>query len=107
VHEIAGDGRGQNRHDAITLTGADVSTVAAALDIAADYKRDRAEMCADCTDQSCPTCQSRHRDAQAYDHLAAQILQTAEVRAASRGQPEPGNPSRSPGQTDPGLEAGQ
>jgi hypothetical protein len=99
--------RGQDRHDAVTLTGAGVSTVTAALDIAADYKRDRAEMCNDCADQSCPTCQSRHRDAQAYDHLAAQILQTAESQAASRGQSEPSNPSSSPGQTDPGLEAGQ
>jgi hypothetical protein len=98
---------GQDRHDAVTLTGADVSTAVAALDIAADYKRDRAEVCADCADQSCPTCQSRHRDAQAYDHLAAQILQTAQARAASRGQPEPGSPTPSPGQADRGLEAGQ
>ena len=95
--------------DAVILTGADVSTVLAALDVAADDKRDRAEMCTDCADQSCPTCQSRLRDAQAYDHLAAQIFQTAEARAARRGQPEPGSPSLSRDQVDPaaGLEVGQ
>ena len=36
-----------------------VKTLLAALDIAADDKRDRAAACADCTTQSCPTCQSR------------------------------------------------
>ena len=98
-----------DHHSAVILTCADVSTVVAALDIAADYKRDRTEMCTDCTDQSCPTCQSRHRDAQAYDRLAAQILQTSQARAASRGQPEPGTPSPSPGHADPasGIEAGR
>ena len=50
--------------DAVILTDADVSTVLAALDVAADYKRDRAETCADCPDQSCPACQSRLQDAQ-------------------------------------------
>ena len=39
--------------------------------------RDRAEMCTDCPDQSCPACQSRLHDAQAYDHLADQMLQSA------------------------------
>jgi hypothetical protein len=78
---------------AVILTGADISTVLAALDIAADYKRDRAEICADCADQSCPTCQSRHRDAQAYDQIAGQILHTAHTaRAAHASQPEPGRP---------------
>ena len=40
-------------------------------------KRDRAEMCADCADQSCPACQSRLRDAEAYDQMADQMLQAA------------------------------
>ena len=39
----------------------------AALDIAADYKRDRAATCADCPDQSCPACQSRLQRRPAYD----------------------------------------
>jgi hypothetical protein len=100
---------GQTGHDAVTLADRDVSTVVVALDIAADYMRDRAELCADCADQSCPTCESRLRDAQAYDRVAAQIDQAADARAAQRDQPEPGNRTRSPRQADPaaGLEAGQ
>ena len=56
--------------------------------IAADYKRDRAELCADCADQSCPTCEWRLRDAQAYDRAHAQLLQSAEASAAA-SHPEP------------------
>jgi len=101
--------RGQVGQDAVILADGDISTVLAALDVAADDKRDRTEMCADCADQSCPTCQSRLQDARAYDHLAARIFQTAEARAARRGQPEPGSRSLSPGQADraAGIEAGQ
>ena len=100
---------GQAGQDAVILAGRDVRTVLAALDVAADHKRDRAELCADCADQSCPTCQSRLKDAQACDHLTARILQAAEARAARCGQPEPGSRSRSLRQADPeaGLEAGQ
>jgi hypothetical protein len=53
--------------DSVILTGAEVNTVVGALDIAADYKRDRTAACAACADQTCLTCQSRLRDAQAYD----------------------------------------
>ena len=81
---------GQDGQDAVILAVGDVSTVLAALDIAADYKRDRAEMCADCPDQSCPTCQTRLRDAQAYDQMADRMLQAAQATsAASASQPEP------------------
>jgi hypothetical protein len=84
--------------DAVLLTGTDVSTVLAALDVAADYKRDRAEMCADCPDQSCPACQTRLHDAQAYDQMAGQMLQSAEaVQAARHGQAEPAAPPRPSG----------
>jgi hypothetical protein len=73
--------------------------VVAALDIAADYKRDRAAACADCADQTCLTCQSRLRDAQAYDRMADQLLQTAEaVRIANSCQLEPDGPPASPDQ---------
>ena len=65
--------------DAVILTDAEVHTVVAALDIAADYKRDRAAACADCADQTCLICQSRLRDTQAYDQMAAQMLQVAAV----------------------------
>ena len=66
-----------------------------ALDIAADDMRDRAELCPDCPDRSCPTCQSRLRDAQAYDQLADRILQPAEAApAAHHGQTDPPRQSR-------------
>ncbi len=93
--------------DAVILTGTDVSTVLAALDVAADYKRDRAEMCADCPDQSCPACQTRLHDARAYDQMAGQMLQSAEaVQAARYSQGEPaGSPRQSVLAAD--KEAGQ
>ena len=40
--------------DAVVVSGAEAITVFAALDIAADDKRYRVEMCPDCPDQSCP-----------------------------------------------------
>ena len=46
-------------------------------DIAADDKRYRVEMCADCPDQSCPACQTHLRDAEAFDQIADRMLQTA------------------------------
>ena len=93
--------------DAVLLTSTDVSTVLAALDVAADYKRDRAEMCADCPDQSCPACQTRLHDAQAYDQIAGQMLQSAEaVQAARHGQAEPAAPPR-PSRLAADKEAGQ
>jgi hypothetical protein len=76
--------------DAVILAGGDVSTVLAALDIAADHKRDRAEICADCPDQSCLTCQARHRGARAYDQVAGRLVRAAEAApAAKASQPEP------------------
>jgi hypothetical protein len=92
---------GRSGRDAVILTGADVSTVLTALDIAADYQRERADMCADCRDQSCPACQHRLRDAQACDRLAGRIFDPARTVGAS--PPEPG------GRPDPaaGKEAGQ
>jgi hypothetical protein len=100
---------GSEADDAAILTDAEVSTVVAALDIAADYKRDRAAACADCADQTCVTCQSRLRDAGAYDQMATQMLHTAKVaRTANSAQPEPGSPP-SPRQPHPAAdrEAGQ
>lgn len=96
--------------DAVILTGAEVRAVAGALDVAADYKRDRAAACADCPDQTCPACQSRLRDAQAYDQMADQMLDTAEAaRTANSAQPEPGGPPVPPRQPEPAAdrEAGQ
>jgi hypothetical protein len=65
-----------------------------ALDIAADYQRDRAEMCTDCPDQSCPACHNRLRDAQAYDQMADRMFRAAEAApAAHHGQADPARPS--------------
>ena len=77
--------------DTVLIAAGEVKTVLVALDIAADYQRDRADLCADCTNQSCPACESRLRDAQAYDHLSAQLIQAAEASAAATARrPEPG-----------------
>jgi hypothetical protein len=81
---------GPSRHDTVTLTRADASTVFAALDIAADDKRYRVEMCPDCPDQSCPACQTHLHDAQAFDQIANRMLQAAQAApAASVSQPAP------------------
>ena len=89
--------------DAVTLTHAKVRTVLTTLDIAADWKRDRAEMCTDCADQSCFACELRHQDARTYDQLARQLLHDEQAARTARRQPEPHAP--------PGLaadkEAGQ
>ena len=60
--------------DALVLTGADISTVLAALGLASEYKRDLAESCADCADQSCVSCQDRRQDAHGYERLSERII---------------------------------
>jgi hypothetical protein len=61
------------------LPPSEVSTILAALDEAADYKRDWAANCADCTDQSCGTCQYWIKTAQSYDNVAARLQHTYEA----------------------------
>ena len=90
-------------HDAVTLTRADASTVFAALDIAADDKRYRVEMCPDCPDRSCPDCQTHLHDVQAFDQMADRMLQAAQPPAATASQP---GPDRQP-QPAADREAGQ
>jgi hypothetical protein len=83
---------GPATQDAVTVPAGEVTALLDALDIAADYKRDRAGACGDCTSQSCPTCQSRLQHARAYDRLAAQLIQTAEASATAPdpvSQPKP------------------
>jgi hypothetical protein len=78
--------------DAVTVPAGEVKTLLGALDIAADYKRDRAATCADCATQSCPTCESRLQHARAYDRLAAHLIQAAEASATASepvSQPQP------------------
>jgi hypothetical protein len=77
---------GPATQDPVLVPPGEVKPLLAALDIAADYMRDRAELCADCADQSCPTCETRLQDAQTYDHLHAQLSQQAEAAAS---HPEP------------------
>jgi hypothetical protein len=97
---------GRARQGAVVLTGTDASTAFAALDIAADDKRDRA---APCADQTCLPCQSRFRDAQAYDILADQVLHAAAPSTGAGQEPGPDRAQPSSGQppaaADP--EAGQ
>jgi hypothetical protein len=90
----AGPGPSNPEADDAVLTDAEVSTVVAALDIAADYKRDRAAACADCASQSCPTCQSRLEHARTYDRLAAHLIQSADASATATAS-DPG-PARQP-----------
>jgi hypothetical protein len=74
---------GPAARDAIAVPAEEVTTLLAALDIAADYKRDRAAACPDCTGQSCPTCESRLQHARGYDRLAAHLIQATEASATS------------------------
>jgi hypothetical protein len=80
---------------ALVLTRADVSTVFAAMDIAADDKRYRVEMCPECPDQSCPDCQTHLRDAEAFDHIADRMLQAAKPAPAPHHRRT--EPPRQPG----------
>jgi hypothetical protein len=59
-----------------TITQADLRTMLDALEVAADYKRDRAASCPDCDaspEDLCGTCESRLARAGEYDALAARI----------------------------------
>ena len=73
--------------DAVIIPVGQVKTLLAALDDAAEYKRDRAATCADCTGQPCTTCQWRLQAADAYDHLAAQMIQATEAAATRQYAP--------------------
>jgi hypothetical protein len=95
---------GQAAPDGVVLTDRDVRTVVAALDIAAACKRDGAERCADCPGQSCLACQTRLRDAQAYDGMADRLVWAAEPARAAQASPL--EPDSRP-QPAAGREAGQ
>ena len=74
---------------AVIVPADQVKTLLAALDEAAEYKRDRAETCADCADQSCTTCEWRLQTAGTYDQLAEQMTQAAEASASAIRQRVP------------------
>jgi hypothetical protein len=67
---------------AVIVPAGEVKTLLAALEDAAEYKRDRAETCADCTGQSCTICQWRLPAADTYDQLAEQMMRAAGASAA-------------------------
>jgi hypothetical protein len=100
---------GRADQDAVVVSAAEARTIMAALDVASDYKRDRTGACAECADQSCLSCQTRIRDADAYDRVTAQLLETAATsRSAAASPPEPdrtSDTSAQPHATD--KEAGQ
>jgi hypothetical protein len=66
---------------AVMVSAGQVKLLLAALDDAADYKRDRAATCADCAGQPCTTCQWRLQATDAYDQVAAQLIQATEASA--------------------------
>jgi hypothetical protein len=88
--------------DAVTLTHAEVRTVLTSLDLAGDWKRDRAQTCADCPDQTCFACQLRLHEARACDQLAVQLLRDEQAARTARRQARPRAP-----QSQPGLAAGK
>jgi hypothetical protein len=98
----------QPDQQAVVLTSTEIRTVLTALDLAADYKRDRAETCADCSDRSCPACQTRLHDARTYDQIVRMLHAAQEATPAADARP-PGPPG--PGRADPDpaadKEAGQ
>ena len=82
--------------DAVIVPADEVKTLLAALDDAAEYKRDRAASCADCAGQSCTTCQWRLQTAGAYDQLAGRMIHTAEASAPQHAPGHPAPPSGGP-----------
>jgi hypothetical protein len=97
---------GSQADDAVTLTATDIRTIIAALDDASEYKRDRAETCADCADQSCTTCQLRQQAAEAYDQLAGHMTQAAQASTAQQRTPGHQAAAADP-ERPPDQEAGQ
>jgi ferredoxin len=85
--------RASNEHtvpDTVVLSASQVKTIIAALDEASLYKRDRAETCADCADQSCGTCRWRLEAAEDYDSLAAHLIETRQAsRTPTASRPGP------------------
>jgi len=70
----------------VVLSPSEVRTVIAALDDASVYKRNHVEMCIDCDDRSCGSCQWRLQAAGTYDLLAADLDDAAQ---AGRAAPHP------------------
>ena len=80
--------------NATAIAGAGMHTILAALDEACDYKRERAECCADCADQSCGTCQYRLDAARAYESLAVRLMRAMESTVAEKPSAQPADGAR-------------
>ena len=98
---------GPHGQDAVLVSADEVKILLAALDDAAEYKRDRAETCADCTGQSCTTCQQRLQAADTYDQLAGRMIHAADTSAARQRPPGHAAPPSAGPHTAAGKEAGQ
>ena len=92
---------------AVIVSADEVKTLLAALDDAAEYKRDRAHTCADCASQSCTTCQWRQQAADTYDQMAAQVIHAAEASAAWQRVPGHPAPPSNQQRAAADMEAGQ
>ena len=64
-------------------------TILSALDEAADYKRERADCCPDCADQSCGLCQHRPGAARAYETLTVRLVRAIDAAPAQKPSPRP------------------
>jgi len=73
--------------DAVIVSADQVTTCWPRSMTPPNTKRDRTKTCADCTGQSCPTCQWRLQAAEAYDQIAGQMIQAAEASAARQRAP--------------------
>jgi hypothetical protein len=69
------------------LTAAQQHTILAALDQAADHKRDLAASCPDCAGQTCATCDTRLQAARDYETVSAQIQ--AQLYGTPQAEAEP------------------
>jgi hypothetical protein len=98
---------GPTGQEAVMVLADEVKTLLAALDDAAEYKRDRAVTCTDCTGQSCATCQWHLQAADIYDQLAGQMIHAAETAAVRQRAPGHAAPPTVGPHTAVGKEAGQ
>jgi hypothetical protein len=71
------------------IVDAEMYTILSAVDEAADYKRERAECCADCADQSCGLCQHRLGAARAYETLTVRLVRAMDADPPQKPSPQP------------------
>jgi hypothetical protein len=92
---------------AVLASAGEVKTLLTALDEAADYKRDRAAACTQCTDRSCTTCQRHLQIADTFDWLAVHMVRVDVATAVPQHAPDPSAPASDPARPATEWEAGQ